>query len=204
MCTTKKLANGNATSVSIADLEFETTVRASFDELDRYGFRCISSSGTAVVYRSDTVEVAITFDHRSYEIAVELRLLHDEHAIHLSRLIALASPEEAKRWQLVQASSREKIKSLVPQLAALLLQYGRGALRGDAEVFDQMRTAEELDAQGTTHDLHMRQARRRAEDAWGAKNYSEVVAALAPIQEHLTPSELMKFDYAKRHCASER
>lgn len=190
--------------VSIADLEFETAVRASFDVIEQYDFQCVSSSETEVVYHSDLVEVAITFDRRSYEIAVELKLLRDEHAIHFSRLIALASPEEAKRWQLVQASSREKIKSLVPQLAALLLQYGRGALRGDAEVFDEMKTVEELDAQRTTHGIEARQARRRAEAAWRAKNYSEVVSALAPIQEHLVPSELMKLDYAKRHCIGER
>jgi hypothetical protein len=189
--------------VSIVDLQFETTVRASFDVLDQHGFQCVSSSPTEVVYRSGTVEVAITLDRLSYEIAVELRLLHDEHAIHFSRLIALAAPEEAKRWQLVQASSREKIESIVPQLAALLLQYGRAALRGDAKVFDEMRLVEELDAQRTTRDLQVRQARRRAENAWRAKNYSEVVSALAPIQEYLAPSELMKFDYAKRHRASE-
>lgn len=156
--------------MSITDLEFETIVRGSFDVLDQYGFQCISSSATGVVCRSDIVEVAITFDRRSYEIAVELRLLHDEHAIHLSRLIALASPEEAMGWQLVQCSSRERIKSLVPQLAALLLQYGRDALCGDREIFREMRMAEELDAQQTTHDLQVRQARRRAEDAWRAKN----------------------------------
>jgi hypothetical protein len=67
-----------------------------------------------------------------------------------------------------------------------------------------MRMAEELDAQQTTHDLQVRQARRRAEDAWRAKNYSEVVSALAPIQEHLSPSEVMKFDYAKRHRKTRR
>jgi hypothetical protein len=102
------------------------------------------------------------------------------------------------------ASQFERKESLVHQLAALLLQYGRGALHGDAEVFDEMRTIEEFDAQRTTHDLQMRQAGRRAEDAWRAKNYGEVVDALAPIEEHLTPSDMMRFDYAKRHCTNER
>jgi len=83
----------SALIMSITDLEFETTVRASFDELDHYGFRCRSSSPTAVFYRSDIVEVAITFDPRSYELAVELGLLHDDHRFHICRLIALTSQE---------------------------------------------------------------------------------------------------------------
>jgi hypothetical protein len=188
-----------------SDLPFDETVQDAFDFLcSQLGFTRTNSSPTEITYTSNRVEVQITLDVRSYEIAVEVMRRGERHSFPLNRVVELTSPTEAKQWRLVQTSTPERVKEFVPQLAALLKKYGRSALSGDPKTFERLDELEESDAMRTTRDLQIRQARRLAEQEWQSKNYAKVVSILSPIQEELSNSEFAKFVYAKKHSQSQR
>jgi hypothetical protein len=189
--------------MSPSDLRFGPTVLQAFGFLSsEFGFTCSKSTPTSVVYTGTNVEVEITLDVRSYEIGVEVKQKGEDRSFPLHRVIELTSPREAQRWRLVQASSLERVKELIPKLASLLQKYGKTALSGDWTIFGKLRGIEECDAMRTTRDLQIRQARRLAEQEWQSGNYAKVVSILAPIQEELTDSELAKFVYAKKRLES--
>jgi hypothetical protein len=184
---------------SPSDLGFEPTVRHAFDFLcSKFGFICAKSTPTSVLYASTDVEVEITFDVRSYEIAVEVRRRGEDRSFPLHCVISLTSPAEAQRWRLVQTSTPARVKEFMPQLGSLLEKYGESALSGDSRTFEKLEELEESDAMRTTRDFQIRQARRLAQQEWESKNYAKLVRILAPIQEELTDSELARFLYAKK------
>jgi hypothetical protein len=186
--------------MAIPDLHFEPTVCQAFDFLtSKLAFACTKSTPTLVLYVSANVEVEITLDLRSYEVDVEVKRIGQTRSFPLHRIVELMCPQEADRWRLVQTSTPERVKKLVPQLGNLLQKYGRAVLSGDPKAFQRLGELEESDAMRTTRELQIRQARRLAEQEWQSKNYAKVVSILSPIQEELTNSELAKFIYAKKH-----
>jgi len=188
--------------MSPSKLAFEPTVREAFDFLvSKFRFTCETSNPTSVTYLSSATEVEITLDLRSYEVDVELKRRGTTRSFPLHRVIELSSPEEARRWRLVQTSNSARMKEFIPKLAGLLGQYGERALRGDPNTFQKLKKLEESDAMRTTRDFQISHARRLAEHEWQCRNYSKLVSLLSPIQEELTSSEFARFVYAKRRLA---
>ena len=188
--------------MSPSDLHFEPAVRKAFGFLSKYAFTCSESSPMSVLYASGRVEVEVTLDPRSYEIAVEVKRIPDNRSFPLHRIIELGSPTEAQRWRLVQASTPERVDEFVPKLASLLQKYADPALSGDRKTFARLAELEESDAMRTTRDLQIREARRLADHEWRCRNYSKMVSILTPIQEELTDSEFARFLYAKKRLES--
>src|SRR5215470_368619 len=111
--------------MGLPDLHFEPTVRQVFDFLSsKLAFACTKSTPTSVLYASANVEVEITLDLRSYEIDVEIKRIGQTRSFPLHRIIELMSPLDADSWSLVQTSTPERVKKIVPQLGDLLHKYG--------------------------------------------------------------------------------
>lgn len=184
------------------DYGFEAAVRNEFDVLcKQHEFTCLCSEPTKVIYASRSAEIAITYDPYSYEIDIEIKKRGSQQSFPLMRLIELSSPDEAKRWECVQASSEQDINALMPQLAGLLVRFGQAVLQGQPAPFQQMAELDERIAAKTTRELKLRQARSEAENAWHSKEYEKVVTALTPVKGELTSAELAKLEYAEKQLS---
>ena len=185
-------------------LGFTEQVLSSFGFLIKeYGFRVAKSDPTFVRYESSIVFVNIYHGRTSYELGFEVGRLDDgsgqeEQPYSLSMIMQHMRKQEQKSFQ---ASTRDRVKELVPKLADLVRTYANSFLKGDVATFRELMTTR-LDMADKLHDeLRVRAVRQKAVNAWRARDFLQVAELYDSIFEHLTQAEVKKLNYAKGHLS---
>jgi hypothetical protein len=99
---------------------------------------------------------------------------------------------------MFQVATREGVQEFVPKLAMLVRKYAISLLRGDDSAF---RSVLEFQARQHADEIkhgNLRIVRGKAEAAWHARDYAQVVELYGPVREDLTKVEAKKLAYAEQ------
>ena len=159
-----------------------------------YGYVKQSAHLGQVVYDSKNIQLSIIYDYMlSYELSafIKDKSLKNEVAYTLEEvLLVVAAPLELKTsWQVV---SEENIEKYTVELAQLISKYARQVLLGDYNILQKLyqQRAKACD------DLHLKNLKLIAANAWKIKDYITVVKELKSIEGKLSPLEQARLDYS--------
>jgi hypothetical protein len=189
-----------------AHLKFVPAVRTEFGFLADLGFREMSASAYIVDFASDSVQLRIAHGRLSYELsAMFARRDHDEE-MHSSysygAYLTMVDPAAAAGYRDFAATTPDAVRHGVAKLAADV-RAATPLLTGDATTYDELAHHRMLagEAQGARSRRHAYGP--RAEAAWQAKDWAEVVAAYSTYENDLTESERRRLELARRRAAGD-
>ena len=119
----------------------------------------------------------------------------------LGNIIEVMGASAETGYTFFQASTPEKVKSLVSRLADLLKQYGKAALTGDPLFFSKLRDDTARKSDDYLKQIQLSRVREQVAQAWRQKNYLKVVELYEPVRDDLTPAEVKKLEYARKHVS---
>jgi hypothetical protein len=186
-----------------AALGFVDKTRSAFGFLKEFGFREIGAEESIVRYATDRVFLNVYHGRSSYELGIELGAMGDatEASGHsMSALIRLQNPEQAARFRNAIATNPIEVETAVMNLAKLVDTYGGQALRGDPVVFATLDRQRKEWAAEYAADVAYAQVQTAADEAFRRHDYTEAARLYVQVQGKLTPTELKKLEYAKKHC----
>lgn len=185
-----------------AQLGFNGAVLSHFKFLCDLGFLPVEEEVTFVRYESSTVFVNAYHGRTSYELGVEIgRLKEPKTKLSIFDVIRWAGAEKAEGFGqhvMFQVSSREGVQQFVAKLAVLVKKYAVPLLRADDDAY---RTALEFRAKRYADEVkegNLRVVRTKADAAWQAKDYGQVVELYNAVREDLTEVETKKLSYAEQ------
>lgn len=183
-------------------LGFKEAVLTSFKFLNDAGLHPVAGEMTLVRYESSVVFVNVYHGRVSFELGVEIgRLREPSKALTLYDIVAWAGAEKAEGFAnhvMFQVSSRKDVQEFAGRLASLIRKYAGPFLRGDDSAFD---SAFEVRAERWQREMkqgNLSNIRSRAEAAWQAKNYVQVIKYYSSMHEDLSHVESKRLDYAER------
>jgi len=184
--------------------EFDRLARKYFSFLETsFGF--VLHAGESILrYETQNVYVLIGYDsNRSYELSIDLgrRSSTKEPPFNFGEILRSVKAPEMVPFSY-QASSEEVLERCLEKLAQSLWKYGADFLRNDTAAF--LRLAEFRQREGAAYALSrdLRLARTQAEAAWVRKDYAKVIRALEALEAHLTPAEMNRLTYSRKHSQS--
>lgn len=190
-----------------AALGFPEATRSSFRFLETMGFRPVEEKVTFVRYESSEMFVNVYHGRASYELGLEIgRLDEPNKRLYLEDIVVWAGAEKAEGFgqhTMFQVSSREGVHEFVPKIAALLKKYGLPLLRDDKEAFAAAKALQSSRAKALTKEFNMRGVRRKAEAAWHAKDYAQVIELYDPVRDDLTEIEAKRLAYAEQQVLTD-
>ena len=185
-----------------AQLGFKDAVLANFKFLIDFGLHPVEEKVTLVRYESSEVFVNVFHGRASFELGLEIgRLKEPDAKLSIFDVVRWASAEKTDglgQHVMFQVSSREGVQEFVPKLAEMVKKYAPPFLRGDEDAY---RTALEFRAKGYAEEVNegnLRVVRSKADAAWQAKDYAQVVQLFSPVREELTEVEAKKLAYAEQ------
>jgi len=185
-----------------AKLGFKDAVLSSFKFLGEFGLRPIEEKVTFVRYESSEVFLNVYHGRASFEMGVELGRLKDpEKELHIFTIVYWAGAEKAEGFGqhvMFQIGTLEGVQEFVPKLAVLVKKYAVPLLRGDE---DSYRSALEFQARRFADEIkqgNSRVIRGKAEAAWHAKDYAQIVELYGPVRDDLNEVEAKKLAYAEQ------
>ena len=185
-------------------LGFARVVQEAFRFLSGYGFRLQSSEVTILRYASERVFVNVYHGRSSYELGVEIGLVSprpdEATGYSLSELVRLKSPEEAEQFRNFMATTPNEVKVGVKKLAEQLMAYGDKALRGDGLVFETLAQQRRAWSSTFAAEVTYRQVSPKAAEAFRRQDYRKAAELYESIEGKLTPAELKKLEYARKHA----
>jgi hypothetical protein len=189
-----------------AKLGFGEAVLSSFKFLNDAGFRPVEQEITLVRYESPEVFVNVYHGRASFELGVEIgRLKHPSEKLTVYDIIAWAGAEKTEGFGqhvAFQVSSRKGVQEFVPKLAALIKKYASPLLRGDGAAYDSALEIQSERAKEYERDVNLKSVRSKAESAWHAKDYAQVIEMFDPVRKHLTDVEAKKLAYSEQQVVT--
>lgn len=98
-----------------------------------------------------------------------------------------------------QASTDSGVKKCISEMAELVIQYAQGALGGDRLVYEKLKLLQKQRSDKLINEMELRCIRSKAEKLWRGKNYEQYIKLYEGSQIELSPIELKKLNYAKKH-----
>ncbi len=186
-----------------AKLGFKEAVLSSFKFLGELGLRPVEKKVTFVRYESSEVFLNVYHGRASFELGVEIGRLKEpeQEKLTIYEIVAWAGAEKAEGFGqhvMFQVSSPEGVQELVPKLAHLVQRYGTAFLKGDATAYRAALQDRSQTATDYVKQVILRDVRSKAEAAWRAKDYAQVVELYGPARRQLTEVEAKKLAYAEQ------
>jgi len=183
-------------------LRFPEAVKSHFHFLKQFGFRIEHEEATLVRFCSDAVVVAVYHGRASYEIGIEFARINvpgERYGLYEVLLLA----QRAGRIKEIpksdfQTSTQEGVETAVEKIASLVEAHAVPLLEGDPSTYSRLGVQRTREAAAYTKEVLDQAVRRRVDDAWEDKDYETVVRLYEQIQGRLSPSEFMKFEFAKK------
>jgi hypothetical protein len=185
-------------------LGFAEAVESSFGFLTtEYGFKCVRVMPTLVRYESSRVCVNLYHGRSSYELGFEVALLprgrgQPEEPFSLGDILDLCSVREELGFTFLQASTEERVRRFVPQLAELARQYAGPVLKGEPDLFMRLREVQTAKSRRYLREAELRQLREQADRAWQEKQFPLIVKLYESMGDDVTRSEAAKLVYARK------
>ena len=167
--------------------------------LDR-GFSLSSDSPSEVRFQSAESIICIVWDDRSGELDVYLTPLRgapEDEPYSLRDLLAMEGKDLPEAKEPFQVSEQEQLRPFLRQLADDVSKYASNALAGDRMYYRRLSEYRSRQARSLMEGMQLRQARAKANEAWGRHDYEQVIAQYESIRDHLSASELKKLEIAK-------
>jgi hypothetical protein len=181
-------------------LRFAEAVKSHFAFLETMGFRCARSEATFVRFESPNVGISIYHGRHSFEIDLEIESLSSPTDTYsLSEILRLAGHEQTAQSKNYAAHTVQGVAEGVRQLAVLFQRCIAAGILSDDELFSRLKVQKKELTTKYALEVDLFQARRRAETAWGQKDYSTVVNILKPLRASLTAVEVGKLEFAEKH-----
>lgn len=184
-----------------AELGFVLAVRDEFGFLAGLGFREVSASTYAVDFESDTVRLRIAHERLSYEISAMFarRSRPDEmrSSYSYSSYLRLVDAAAGEAYRDYAATTAEAVRHGVAKLAAEV-RAATPMLSGDDPTYDELAHQRLLAEEQMASRSRRSAYGDRAETAWQAKDWAEVVAAYSRYEDDLTTSERRRLELARR------
>jgi hypothetical protein len=180
-------------------LRFADEVKEHFAFLEALGFRCVRSEATLVRFESSKLTITVYHEKFSYEISSAIESVRGSHAYSFFETLCLVKGEQIEHYRDYATRTVEGVAEGVRQLAELLRKCVDSGILNDSELFSRLKLQREEWVRNYALDTQLEQARKNSESAWAKKDFQRVVQALAPLQEHLNPTDLKRLEYAKKH-----
>jgi hypothetical protein len=180
-------------------LRFADEVKSRFTFLETLGFRCVRSEATLVRFESSKLAITVYHEELSYEISSAIESVRGSDAYSFSEVLCLVNGERMDQYRDYVAHTVEGVVEGVRQLAELFRKCVDAGILNDSELFSRLKLQRGEWAKNYVLETQLKQAHKESESAWAEKDFERVVQTLAPLQEHLNPSDLKKLEYAKKH-----
>lgn len=122
-----------------------------------------------------------------------------ERPFYLNEVLELAGVLEKTGYTFLQASSAERVKRLVPQLAEYVEKYAASALEGNPHIFEKLAEIRHNNSERYMKEMRLNRVRPAANKAWRDKDYVELIRLYESIHEDLTAAESKKLEYSRKH-----
>lgn len=100
--------------------------------------------------------------------------------------------------QPFQVSEQERLRPFLKRLADDVRKHASEALTGDRMYYRRLSEYRSRQARTFMEDMQLRQVRAKADEAWGHRNYPQVIEQYESIQALLSPAELKRLEIAKQ------
>lgn len=182
-------------------LGFKDAVLSNFKFLRQLGLRPVEKKMTLVRYKSRHVFVDVYHGRASFELGVEIgRLTDPKKTLSIETIVDWAGAYKAEGFGqhvMFQVSTREGVQEFVPKLAALVKKYAIPLLRNDDSAWGAALDMQRHQWNEYVKSVNLRQLREKAEAAWHAKDFVQVVELYEPVRQDLTEVEAKKLAYAE-------
>lgn len=194
-------------SVDRLYLRFAEAVHKHFDLLlKEHGFKCVSSDQTFVRYESDEIFINVYHGRSSHEIGTEIgRLNHPdevETGYSIGSFLQLIDPKQADSYRYFIARNPDAVEKGVSQLSELFKKYALSLLLSDKAIFTKLGKQRIVLTHAFAREVLVSQVRPEATEAFQRKDYQEAARLYESIKEDLTPTEVKKLQYAKKHMTT--
>jgi hypothetical protein len=188
-----------------ATLGFVAAVRESFGFLADYGFREVKASMFIVDFDSDAVRMRIGHEPLGYELSASFaRKSHPEEmtsSYGYGSYLRLIDPAAAADYYDFAAATPAAVIRGLAKLAAAV-RAATPLLTGDDATYDELAHLRLLAGEHMAAESRRHAYGPRAEAAWQAKDWPEVVAAYSRYENDLTQSERRRLDLARRRLGT--
>ena len=171
----------------VTDYEMQRTVRKK-------------TSFVKIRYRRSPVFLDVWFDTYSYEIGIDTGLVSkfgkEKYSYGMAEVLEAVLGHNHKITTFYQSSNPEGVRECVQSLAAVVERHYQPALKGDKNVFRNIDLVQAGMSKGLMQEMKLSSIRKEASKAWQKKEYQKVAELYGRIQQHLTPSEAKKLEYA--------
>lgn len=179
---------------------FSTLAKEEFSFLLDRGFSLIRDCPGEVCFQSTDSVVCVTWDKRSGELDVYLKLLRDaseEKPYSLCDLLAMENKDLLEAREPFQIFEQERLRPFLRRLADDVSKYASKALIGDRLYFRRLSEYRSRQAQSLMENMRARQVRLKADEAWRCRDYEQVVKQYESMRDHLTSAEFKRLEIAK-------
>lgn len=192
-----------AKQVSRSALLFAESAQKHFAFLQAQGFNCVDSDPTFARFESSSLFVNIYHGRRSFAIGLELgRLGNDDDEKQPypmpALLEAVGATTAAENYRYYMTHTPDGVDNGLAELAKLFFDHVSQGLC-NTELFRVLKEQGQARIYKYAHEIELRQMRRKLDIAWHAKDYAKIAELLPPFRSVLTPVELHKLEYAKKH-----
>jgi hypothetical protein len=183
-------------------LGFVAAVREAFDFVREFGLKELSAEKTIVRYASDRVFLNVFHGRSSYELGIEVGKLPagDMDGYSIVSLIRTKDSERADSYRVWTAVTPEVVRDGLTLLAKDLKEYGERALKGDDEFYALLERRRRISAAEYAAEVKYSVRLPQANEAFRLHDYKKAAELYEGIRESLSPAELKKLEYAKRHA----
>lgn len=171
----------------------------NFSWLAEFGFAIKEHAELSVVYKGPGGRVALTQHPSNREIYMDLQSQRGRHELSIGDLLRLLGDPRWETYRSPIGHGMEAVRSALEAESALLREHGEAFLRGKAGVLlSGLNDARERWVHAWEVEQSLLYARPRAAEAFRRRDYDTVVELFAPLEDHLTPAESKKLQFAKR------
>lgn len=164
-----------------------------------HGLYRTEASAYGAKFESSNVSLSVTHDRLSFEIEVAFARKGSPMGIYtLQDLLDTQLGSASSSKGVFQASSPERTRACIRDIAALLIQYGKDVLNGEASIYQRMGDVRRSHAERYTKTVVQEPVRRAAEEAWHGHDYRRACSLYASIEADLSTVERERLRYARR------
>jgi len=180
-------------------LRFADEVKLRFVFLETLGFRCVRSEAILVRFEASNIAISVYHDQQSYEISLAIEDVRGSDSYSFSEILRLVNSEGVEQYRDYATHTVEGVAEGVRRLAELFQKCVDAGILKDSNLFSRLKLQRSEWAKNYALQTQLEQAHKKSESAWAEKDFDRIVQTLAPLQEHLNPSDLKKLEYAKKH-----
>ena len=180
-------------------------IGTKMDFLIAHGFQIVCQSETQFVYESDRVRIAIKCDNsRDFGLLVELSVASEKNG-QFDFVGELWEFEEMNQYLPrgivfpLQASTDRALESSIDFVAKYLRDHGEKLIDGNRELFRKFKGFREARILQYNLEISLQTMRRQAASAWSNRDFRTLKQLYEPYFEHLTPSERVKLEHARKN-----